>query len=117
MMLGSRGVGGNDDVHALADERQPHLDEHLLVVAGTDLERCRLGVGEALTRRQHDIAAGRDVRKRHLADVIARRLADYDVAIGAPERNPHRRDADALERYGDDHSSGAGGLSLWRLKR
>jgi hypothetical protein len=92
-----RGVGGNDYVHALADERQPHLDEHLLALAGTDLERCRLGVGEPFTRSQDDIAAGRDVRKRGLADVIARRLADDDVAIAAAERNPDRRDADALD--------------------
>ena len=79
--LGRR-VGRNDDLDALADERQSHLDEHLLCLAAPHGERRRLAVGKPLADCLHDIAAGWHVGKRDLADRVADRARDRDVAVG-----------------------------------
>ena len=73
--LGRR-VGRDDDLDALADERQSHLDEHLLCLAALHRERRRLAVGKPLADRLHQIAAGRHVGKRDLADRVADRARD-----------------------------------------
>ena len=52
-------VGGHDDLHALAHERQAHLDEDLLGLAAVDVEPRRLAVGKAVTLRLHHIGPRR----------------------------------------------------------
>ena len=77
-----RRVGRNDDLDALADKRQSHLDEHLLCRPALHGERRRLGVRKTLPDRLHHIAAGWHVGKRDLADRVADRARDNDVAVG-----------------------------------
>ena len=115
--LGRR-VGGHDDVHALANERQPHLDQHLFRLAGLDGERRGLAVGKAVAHGPDDVAAGRHVGERHLADRIAGGLRDHDVAVDAAQRHVHRRNAHAFQRKGHRHTSGTGSWRLcgWRLR-
>ena len=74
-------VGRDHHLHALTDEGQTHLDEHLFGLAGTNIEWRRLGVDEAITNCAHNIAAARHAGKRHLADRVARRLPNHDVAV------------------------------------
>ena len=74
-------VGRDHHLHALTDEGQTHLDEHLFGLAGTNIEWRRLGVYEAITNCAHNIAAARHAGKRHLADRVARRLPNHDVTV------------------------------------
>ena len=114
--LGRR-VGGDDDLDALADERQPHLDEHLSCLAALHHERRRLAVGEPLADRLDDVAAGRHVGKRHLADRVADRLRDRDIAVDVTQLDVHGRNAKPFDHDRDDDASGGsgGGLRGWCL--
>ena len=112
--LGRR-VGGRDDFDAFADERQPHVDQHMLRFGGVEAEWRRLAVGKAVAADAHQIAPGFDVGKGRLADGIADCLADIDVTVEAHERHGCRRNAQALNRDGDDHP--ARPRSGFRLRR
>ena len=104
--LGGR-VGGHDDIHTFADERQLHLHEHLLRLARARGERRRLAIGKALASGTHDIPPRRNVGESDLAERVARRAGDRHVAVEAAELDLNARDAQSLDRNGHDDAPGA----------
>ena len=62
--------------------------------------------------RADDVAAGGNVRERHLPDGIARRLADDDVAVDVAQLDSNRRNAQPLDDDGDDDATRARGRRL-----
>src|SRR4030095_15356883 len=102
--LGRR-VRGDDDFHALAYERQTHLDEDLLGLAWADAEGCRGGIGESLAGGVDQITSRRHVGERHLTDDVAGRLPDDDIPIDTPQFDRDGRYANALDDDRDAEAS------------
>ena len=75
-----------------------------------DRERRGRDVGKAVARGVHDVASGRHIGERDLADSVAGRLRDDDVGVHVHQLDDHRRDAQRLERHRRHHPAWPGGL-------
>ena len=111
-------LAGTTTSDAFANERQPHLDEHLFGLARPNRERRGVGVGKAVAGGAH-AHSGRggtsgNVTWPTVSLIVSR---DHDVAVDAAQLDVHLRDPQRLQRDRDDDAAGPRAAGCERLRR